>query len=325
MSELSDKFLVLGASPLRPGPSQLTTNAAPGVPGGALLGIGEDHSRHFLLPIGTRRLTPDLRSRHLALVEQHLTMTDGQLQRFADVRCDDPDLFGVYGYVLDDLASRLSAGGGDSIQICRDVLSDWRALITAGTQGLGREAELGLFGELLVLARLRGRDPAGALSSWKGPEGSSWDFVGDGQAIEVKTTSAVSGSTVRVSNIEQLDPVGLAELDLVVVQVRSDDVGSSVDEEIDELVGLGFDSRDLLAGVARVGHRYGQGVGTRFSLVSLRKWRVDDTFPSLRRADIPVSKSHALQEIKYQLALPEGAVDLTAAEGSEWLREWPRS
>lgn len=266
---------------------------------------------------------PDRKSRHLVLEEQALTMPDGRVQRHADLRCDDPDLFGVFGYVLDDLAARLGHGGDiDVVQTCREVLSDWRELTAGGTVGLGREAEMGLFGELSVLSRLGVRDPYSALATWKGPEGASWDFSRDGKGIEVKTTSTVSGSTVKVSNIEQLDPSGLDSLDLVVVQVREDETGESIDELIDALVLAGFDPRTLLSEIAKVGHSYGQGSRRAYVTISLRKWRVSPDFPSLRRVDIPASKAHALLKIAYVLALPAGSIDLEESGSDHWLEEW---
>lgn len=323
MSELSDRLLILENAAVQPGPSQFKTAAAPGMPSGFMVGISQDRAHHLLIPIGSRRLVPDRRSRHLVLEEQELTMPDGRVQRHADLRCDDPELFGVFGYVLDDVAARLGqAGHVDAVQTCREVLSDWRELTAGGNPGPGRETEMGLFGELSVLSRLGARDPFSALATWKGPDGASWDFSSNGRAIEVKTTATVSGSTVKVSNIEQLDPAGLDRLDLVVVHVREDEVGESVDELIDRLVAAGFNPRALLMQVAKVGHTYGHAGRRGYVTNGLHRWRVSQDFPSLRRADIPASKAHALLKITYTLALPSGSVDLDEPGSVRWLERW---
>ncbi len=292
------------------------------MPEGHLIGISGDGARHLLIPLGTSSLHEDRQSPHLVLVEQDLTMPDGRVTAFADLRCDDPELFGVFGFVLDDLSSRLSGSGRDSIRRCRNVLSDWRELISPGRLTLDRAAEMGLFGELMVLRLIGLHDPVAALEAWKGPDNASWDFHWGGKSIEVKTTSSVAATSVRVSNIEQLDPEGLDSLDLVVVHVREDDSGESVDEIIDSLVDSGFDSRELIGKTSQVGHFYGSGVPRGFIVTDVRRWPVSDDFPSLRRGDIPASKVHALIKVSYELALPGEAFDLTGESGSKWLGEW---
>ena len=325
MSALSDSFVVLSASSVVPGPSQFKTGQATGMPEGYLIGVGGDSARHLLFPLGTAALHEDRRSPHLVLVEQDLTMPDGRVEVFADLRCDDPELFGVFGFVLDDVSSRLSGSGRDSVQVCRDVLSDWRELISPGRSALDRAAETGLFGELTVLGLLGVGDPVAALEAWKGPDDASWDFQLGARAVEVKTTASVSATSVTVSNIEQLDPQGLQSLDLVVVHVREAADGQSLDDIIDSLVDSGFDSRDLVAKAAKVGHLYGQGVSRRLTEIGIRRWEVSQEFPSLRRSEIPKPKVHALRKVMYELALPSGAHELSDQGEVAWFGDWVRS
>ena len=55
----------------------------------------------------------------------------------------------------------------------------------------------------------------------------------------MKTTTSVDGNFVSISNIDQLDPAAIISLHLVVVHAREDSAAPSLDERIDELVGLG--------------------------------------------------------------------------------------
>ena len=75
---------------------------------------------------------------------------------------------------------------------------------------------------------LGARDPSRALACWVGPSKKTHDFVAADRHLEVKTTSSVDGQSVRISNIDQLDPdTAPGGLHLLVVHCLPDESAPS--------------------------------------------------------------------------------------------------
>lgn len=127
----------------------------------------------------------------------------------------------------------------------RQVLSAFLARIEAWqyfmgddeTRTLGREAEVGLVGELLLLRDLvnAGIHPMSALEAWRGPLGELHDFVIGRGSIEVKSTIAPSGIPAKIGSLEQLDESLVNPLFLVCVRVPLDDHGKTLPDFINEV------------------------------------------------------------------------------------------
>jgi hypothetical protein len=95
----------------------------------------------------------------------------------------------------------------------------WHALLKRQSDGrLSSEAQQGLVGELLFLERLLDRAvPASALEFWRGPLDEPRDFVGNGNAVEVKARQAGLGHVLISSEAQLAD--GSGELALVCVEI----------------------------------------------------------------------------------------------------------
>ena len=76
-----------------------------------------------------------------------------------------------------------------------------------GTAYLSQEAEVGLFGEMVVLKALleAGVPVEVVLNAWQGPLDGLHDFLIGSGAIEVKTTLSTNGFPATVNSLEQLD------------------------------------------------------------------------------------------------------------------------
>ena len=107
-----------------------------------------------------------------------------------------------------------------------------------GVEGLTKEAQIGLFGELLFLAaHLVDRVPAHDLvNAWKGPTGGNQDFDIGGRCVEVKSTTVIPPVTVNIASMTQLDET-LVELLLLchVSLVLDGRDGESLPELVDRL------------------------------------------------------------------------------------------
>jgi len=124
------------------------------------------------------------------------------------------DIFSVLvGDVIDHVASQTDRQSGIKEFIAR--LIRWQDFLRRHTpEGLGEQAQQGLYGELWFLRHfmLLNMDHLGAISSWVGPLRANQDFQLDRCAVEVKTTSAGSHQVLQITNIRQLDNTGIEVL-----------------------------------------------------------------------------------------------------------------
>lgn len=81
---------------------------------------------------------------------------------------------------------RSESGGFRTHQQFREYVVRWAEVFSPG-QLLSSETELGLWGEVEVLASLP--EPESALAAWHGPEAATFDFGGNGIYVEVKTST----------------------------------------------------------------------------------------------------------------------------------------
>jgi hypothetical protein len=230
----------------------------------------------------------------------------------------------VFERLVEDVLARMASGRPQGLAAIHVTLDEWRELLrTAGTP-LDRDTILGLIGELEILRRIGASDPTAALRAWKGPRRTVHDFVIKGHALEVKSTAAIDGNTVSVSNIDQLDPSETDELHLVVVHCKESDQAPGLDDRIRELLNLGFPRGQLLDAVADAGYVFESSVAgmPRFAVRSVRVWSIDADFPGLRRGDIPEERRRGVSRIRYDLALDSAAPRLKDAEASKLLGEW---
>ena len=154
----------------------------------------------------------------------------------ADTRYRD-----VLDVLVSDVSERiaLTTGEGEAVRTFIARLRVWQNFMKKhGVEGLSKEAQIGLFGELLFLAAyLVHRVPAhDSVNAWKGPARDNQDFEIGGRCIEVKSTTAVHPDTVHVASMTQLDET-LVELLLLchvslILDARD---GESLPELVDRL------------------------------------------------------------------------------------------
>lgn len=102
--------------------------------------------------------------------------------------------------------------------------------VLATRGGLSAEAEVGLFGELLLMEHLIAKmGPAASISAWQGPSKEEHDFVLPTARAEVKTTSSERRRHV-IHGLEQLVPSPDTDLFLISIQITraASDAGRSL-------------------------------------------------------------------------------------------------
>ena len=97
-----------------------------------------------------------------------------------------------------------------------------------GIDGLSKEAQMGLFGEMRLLELLieKNKDYQKLVKSWKGCEGSFYDFELEGKIIEVKTTQQKEPRKIWINNEKQLDERGFVSLYIYVFSVQTVESGA---------------------------------------------------------------------------------------------------
>ncbi|MFD3464163.1 PD-(D/E)XK motif protein [Nocardia fluminea] len=127
--------------------------------------------------------------------------------------------------VLCAMIDRVQLDGMEPVVALRATLAKLSSLLLAPTS-LSREREVGLFGELLVLAGLLG--PLGArdaIHAWRGGDAEEHDFGLPEIDIEVKTTSG-ERRTHWIESLTQLVPTGDRPLWVVSHQITSAGAGA---------------------------------------------------------------------------------------------------
>jgi len=91
-----------------------------------------------------------------------------------------------------------------------------------GLEGLSKEAQRGLFGEIFWIQRLisSGMDKLEVIKSWDGCRGGYHDFEFNKMVVEVKTTISKEPRRIRINNERQLDDRGFDGLFLYVLTLH---------------------------------------------------------------------------------------------------------
>lgn len=211
----------------------------------------------------------------------------------------------------DIIATLKTASGFDQRAIFRlflDRIHAWQNFMRREHEGLlSTEAEIGLHGELILLAMLldAGLEAPHAIKSWRGPLHGLHDFETATGAIEVKTTVSEQGFPVKILSLEQLDPDLTEPLYLAGIHLRTDPEGLNLADRIEDVrqrlqndsTALhAFSTLLLHAGYAdMMADRYPR----RFVHDRSRLLQVDDRFPNLIRSRIP----SAITTVRYEIDL----------------------
>ena len=132
--------------------------------------------------------------------------------RLADQRYQD-----IFTILVEDVVAAVTPASDETrmLNILLSRLLAWQRFLTAqGADGLGNEAQQGLYGELWFLYHLLIGvvGELKAAQAWTGPSGAPHDFQLSHGAIEVKTTAAKQLQQIRISNERQLDETHLPGL-----------------------------------------------------------------------------------------------------------------
>lgn len=222
------------------------------------------------------------------------------------------DLFAMMaGDVVRLLEGCADVGEERLFQLFLSRIRAWQDFMERSRDGvLGQEAEVGLFGEMVVLKTLleEGVPAALALDAWQGPLEGLQDFLVGSGAIEVKTTLSAKGFPATVNSLEQLDETLRQPLYVAGVRLVLGGAGMTLPEFTDVIrelfkdqpTALGmFESRLVQAGYLRaLSDKYVR----RFTHSGTAILPVEGDFPRLTRMNVAAGVRKARYEVDLDLS-----------------------
>lgn len=240
------------------------------------------------------------------------------------IRLSDTRYADIFSALVDDVVSAILPTPNDDrlVSTLAGRLTAWQRFLAAhGLQGLGKEAQQGLFGELQCLRAymLPNIEAMSAISAWTGPAEAVHDFQLPSCAVEVKTTATKQLQSIRVSNERQLDDTYVPRLWLCHYSLDiSPAVGESLVEMIasvrtsleqDGIARQAFDDRLWSAGYMDAQADVYQD--TRYQIRDHNVFSVGEGFPRITEQGLMAG----VGDVQYSISVAECkhfAVDVTA-------------
>lgn len=251
---------------------------------------------------GLERETRGFRVRRQYKAAERATYVSLELER--------PAFRELFAVMADDVAATIVVTPNEAAAVTamRERLNRWdRFMRTVSAEGMTREDQIGLFGELIFLKALLQTGVPGqvALRYWKGPIGGNQDFQAGHRAVEVKATTGNSATAVPISNELQLDDTDCEQLFLLHVWLKEiDEGGTSLPQLIREISSLlagpeaqTFSDRLIDAGYHSVHQAAYEATG--YTVRASRYYVVEGHFPRVRRADL----CSGVSKVKYGIEL----------------------
>ena len=236
--------------------------------------------------------------------------SSGSLELFLAMVCD----------VTGALDAEAGANEARLLRVFLGRVRAWQEFMRKGAQALSPEAEIGLIGELTLLATIieAGVPAALAIESWVGPLDGIQDFELGTGAIEVKATLSSAGFPARIGSLEQLDDAVRQPLFVAGARLRQTAGGQNLPDFVGAL-------RASIAGDAEAGRMFAERLlaagyfdahvdryPRRFDLAGTRLIEVGQGFPRLTPGVVPAGVLKAMYEIDLDKASGE-SVELEAA------------
>lgn len=207
--------------------------------------------RHLLVPAGAEAVFVDPKPAVLGMMIRKLAF-EGVSIAYVDVFCAESDLFPEFDQVVEDVLEAVSNSSRPT-SAAIDAVMRWRRLFRSSLlRGISRQAKLGLFAELVVLAALVDADRNFPVQAWRGPLNEPHDFETHYRCIEVKALSAVSDA-ITVHGLEQLNTHDRRPLDLVMLRVVEEPDGRSVSDLVRQLGGSVMSRAELRSRLSAAG------------------------------------------------------------------------
>ena len=244
-----------------------------------------------------------------------VTISDPHIKHKGYVSCvlesTTSDLNDVFTVVVENILFELRKHKNktDYISVLKERIEKWREFFRNPRQKKLSESEvIGLIGELTFLKTLYINDIIYGIDMWNGPVKAAQDFQSSSIAIEVKTSSAKTLESVRISSEMQLDSDGRNALFLGVYRVcQNDNNGFTLPDLIDELSSMmnlhhkeRLFAKLLCLGYSKEDRDY---YNKKYIITEHEFYKVGEGFPRITKGTLPKGVYNSV----YSLALMECA------------------
>jgi len=220
----------------------------------------------------------------------------------------------VFATLCEDLIEGISTIT-DEQKVIKELLNrleKWKSLFDkASAEGLGKEEQRGLYGELYFLRKwlTNSNDFQKCIQSWLGPEKAIRDFEQNGWALEVKTTYGNNHQKIHINSERQLDTENLTTLILLHLSLEvQQQNGESLNRIADEIILLlnvdissqmKFKTKLLQAGYFNIHRAVYENAG--YQIRNEIYYLVNEGFPRIEEKGIP----KGVGDVKYSIILSE--------------------
>ena len=260
-------------------------------------------------PVGSGTTLPPT-----ALANIHVDLVVDQGEHFVEICTTDERLI-VDGYaMLCAIADRIQVDGVEPLRALAETLATWRSILAMRAR-MTSEAEVGLFGELLVVDSLFRSDGLN-VSAWKGGLSEEHDFGFAEVDVEVKTTSSERRQH-WIHGLRQMVPTGTTPLWMLSLQITRG--GAEQGRTLPELVGSVLSAAPGEQARAHADHIL-HAAGWRDDQADLfaDAWRprtpplalrVDPSFPSITPAQLLAGGVDvaAIRQVSYEIDVTDRA------------------
>lgn len=189
---------------------------------GIFMAIGHDQSLHVFFPVESAEDTSlPLRLTGIELAERQVMLVDGTPRLYLDLGSTSA-YESMFTTVAREVAHAVAAEGREPRKAALQTIRRWQTFWKRprGAE-LNRPEQIGLFGEVWLLAELIRALGVEVVERWTGPNGERHDFQGPATHLEVKATEKET-PVFRISGLDQLQPAEDRALGLVAVMVREE-------------------------------------------------------------------------------------------------------
>jgi hypothetical protein len=279
--------------------------------GPVLVALDSEGTRHLLVRVDpTRDLRLPRAVAGLGITVRQLHPPGQPDASWVDLASGEPAWHRPFCGLSADVITELPPAGPPDPAAMFAVLERWRRFCDTSHDGLTRDEQVGLVGELWLLLEWLPRLIVASVTAWQGPLRGRHDFVTPTTSVEVKTTRAATGPVVhRIARLDQLDEPGAGQLYVLSLRAVPDPLGGA---SLDNLL------RRTRAAASAVGGTCTALLEARLSALDVtgaddgryteplrisqqELYRVDTDFPRLIPSSFPTGLPGGVVDVAYSL------------------------
>jgi hypothetical protein len=279
--------------------------------GSILVAIDLDGRRHLLIatPISDERPSP-IRPLQGLVTHIRRMRVRGEERTWIDLELTDARGASLFSHLCAELIEVLAVLSEPKVQAVSDVVDRWRRFWSTTREPMSTQAQLGLFGELWLLAEWLPAVTRSSIEAWRGPLGGRHDFVTPAVSVEVKVGGTASGPvTHHIQSLDQLDDASEGTLYLLSLHVLYDPIGPYTLSGLISDVRTAAESDDQET-LVRLDERLGKSgwsptdqsrYSSRLRVLSQELYKVEENFPRLTPESLATGIPAGVTGVSYLL------------------------